>query len=379
MSKQARRIVVTVTSLGLVALGVACVDLFHSTDFETLCTKSPDDPLCGAVDGAVPEADVMVGDAADAARPHPDFCAWTSPEARTQAARACAWLGACERPLGESLFGACVVRAQLAYDCTANPSLRPRLASDDFWSCLATVQSCGDVDRCVFPKGVQGCIEVATGSSTACGTQGNEAVRLECAGPAGRAHGIEPCAMVNRSCTLLDPDASSVARCTGVQGFDCSTDLGTCKGTSALDCKPFGTLFVDQGVDCSGIGAGTCVMGDAGPTCAPLATAPSTCTKDARPRCDGKTVSTCIGGQEIRIGCTELGLLCDATGVSTVDPSAACVKTGTGSCIDSDVCPTATTLRSCGRGGTYEVDCASVGLGKCLIDSAGHGACSPPP
>jgi hypothetical protein len=83
MSKLARQTVVTLTSLGLVALGVACVDLFHSTDFETLCTRSPDDPLCGAVDGAVPKADVVV-DAADAARPHLDFCAWTSAEAQTR-------------------------------------------------------------------------------------------------------------------------------------------------------------------------------------------------------------------------------------------------------------------------------------------------------
>lgn len=376
MSKLARRIVVTVTSLGLVALGVACVDLFHSTDFETLCTKSPDDPLCGAVDGAVAKPDVVV-DAADAGRPHPSFCAWTSAEAQTQAVRACAWLGACGRPLGESLFGECVIRTQLAFDCTANPSLRPRLASDDFWSCLATVESCVDVDRCVLPGGAQGCREV-NGTSTACGTQGNEATRLECAGPAGRAHGIDPCAMVNRRCALPD-DAGSVARCTGVQGFDCSTDLGTCKGTSALDCKPFGTLSYDQGMDCAGLGAGKCVQGDAGASCAPLATASTACTQDGRPLCDGKTATMCVGGQEVRIDCTQLGLLCDAADASTVDPSGACVKTGTGSCTDSDVCPTPNKLRSCGRGGTYEVDCASVGLGKCVIDTAGHGACSPPP
>jgi hypothetical protein len=378
MSKLARQTVVTLTSLGLVALGVACVDLVHSTDFETLCTRSPDDPLCGAVDGAVPKADVVV-DAADAARPHLDFCAWTSAEAQTQAIRACAWLGACERPLGESLFGECVIRAQLAFDCAANPSLRPRLASDDFWTCLATVQSCGDVDRCVFPKGAQTCREVATGSTFACGTMGNEGVRLECAGPAGRAHGIEPCAMVNRGCALLDRDAGTGGRCLGVQGFDCSTDLGTCKGTSALDCKPSGTLFVDQGIDCAGLGAGKCVQGDAGASCAPLATAAAACTKDGRPSCDGKSATMCVGGQEVRIDCTQLGLLCDAADASTVDPSAACMTTGTGSCTDSDVCPTPNKLRSCGRGAAYEVDCASVGLGKCVIDSAGHGACSPPP
>jgi hypothetical protein len=374
-STSGRRLVVAFTSLGLVALGMACVDLFHSTDFETLCTKSPDDPLCGASDGAAPKADVVVAADADAARPHPNFCAWTSAEAEKQAARACAWLGACERPLGESLFGACVIHAQLAYDCTANPSLRPRLASDDFWSCLATVQSCGDVDRCVFPAGVQGCRAVATGTSTACGTQGNEAVHLECAGPAGRAHGVEPCALLGRTCA--SDDAGS-ARCAGVQGFECSTDAGACSGTSAVDCKPSGTRFIDQGVDCAGLGAGKCAIGEAGATCVPTPSA-NTCLEDSAPTCDGSIARVCLGGQDIRIDCAALGLKCDAGGVSTVEPSAACVTGGVGACADNDVCPTSMTLQSCGRGGTYTVDCASVGLGKCVIDVTGHGACTPPP
>jgi hypothetical protein len=372
MSARARRLAITVGSLGFVALGVACVDLFHSTDFDTLCTKSPDAPACGANDGAA--ADVVDGDI-DAGPAHPNFCAWTSEEARTQAARACAWLGACERPLGESLFGACVVHAQLAFDCALNPSLRPRLAIDAFWACLATVKTCGDVDRCIFPAGVQECIAVPSGSSTACGTAGNSGVRLECTGPAGRAHGIEPCALSGQTCS---PNGPSLASCSGVLGFACTTTNGACSGTSAIDCQPSGVRNVDQGIDCSGYGAGKCALGEAGPACTPTKTA-TTCLEDTPPVCDGALVRTCLAGEDVRIDCAKLDLPCDVTGVSTADPTAGCIKRGAGACTASDICPTPTTLRSCGRGARYDVDCTAAGLGKCAIDNAGHGACTPPP
>ena len=378
MRAHRRRLAATVLSLGFIALGAACVDLFHSTDFDTLCKTSPDDPSCAAADGASDVRVVADADAdADAGPTHPDFCAWSSTEARTQAMRACAWLGACERPLGESLFGPCVVHAQLAFDCTANPSLRPRQAIDAFWACLATVGSCGDVDRCVFPSGVNECNAIASGTSLACGTDSNSGVRLECEGDAGgRARGVEPCALSGRTCSLTGD--KSTAKCSGVLGFGCTGDGGSCSGTSAVDCEPIGVLHLDQGIDCSGYGAGQCAFGEAGPACMPTKTA-TTCTQDARPACEGTVARSCIAGEEIRIDCALLGLACDATQASTADPTAACVKRGTGACTGTDVCPTSTTLQSCGRGAKYTVDCASVGLGKCLIDTTGNGACSPPP
>ncbi len=381
MSARARRIAVTVASLGLVALGalgVACVDLFHSTDFDTLCVKSPSDPACVADDGGDGAADVVVGKPdgpnTDAAPMHPDFCAWSTQEARKQALRACAWLGACERPIGESLFGACVVHAQLAYDCGLNPSLRPIGAIDALWSCLTTVKSCGDVDTCVFPAGLQECNAVPTGTSTACGTGANGTVRLECSGDAGRAHGVEPCALTGRSCTYED---TSVAKCAGVEGFACSTAKGICVDASTVDCRTAGTRSVDQGVDCRGYGAGACTLSDAGPACVPTKTA-STCVGNTPPLCDGAIVRTCVGDQDVRIDCARLDLPCDVTQATTADPTAGCIKRGVGECTDTDVCPTPGTLRSCGRGVAYEVDCASAGLGNCIIDTAGRGACSPP-
>ncbi|GAC1537717.1 MAG: hypothetical protein NVS3B10_02060 [Polyangiales bacterium] len=375
MSTRRRRLALGAASLGLVAVSAACVDLFHSTEFDTLCIKSPDDPACVVTEDA--GADVIVAEA-EAGPTRPDFCSWSSTEAQAQAMRACAWLGACERPLGESLFGACVVHAQLAFDCTANPSLRPRNYIDGFWTCLATVHSCADVDQCVFPSGVQECVAVAGGTSTACGTNGNTGVRLECQGDAGRAHGVEPCALTGRTCATTSD--KSIAKCSGRLGFGCTGDGGKCDDTSAVDCEPAGLLHIDQGIDCSGYGAGQCAAGEAGPACMPTITStPTVCTEDAHPACQGAVVRTCIAGQEIRIDCAALGLSCDATQASTADPSAGCVKRGVGACTGTDVCPTSSTLRSCGRGATFTVDCASVGLGKCLIDTAGNGACSPPP
>lgn len=375
MSARPRRLVVTVASLGFVALGVACVDLFHSTDFDTLCSKSPDDPACAVAEGGAAEVGAPdVG--TDTAPSRFDFCTWSSTEARTQAARACAWLGACERPVGESLFGACAVHAQLALDCTANPSLRPRGAVDAFWQCLTSVHSCADVDRCVFPAGVQECVAVTGGTSTACGSDANGSVRLECSGPAGRAHGVEPCALTGQTCSR--PNDNSIAKCAGALGFACDApDAGTCSSTSAVDCRAFGVLRLDQGHDCSLYGAGQCILGSAGPSCAPTKTA-NTCVGDTRPSCDGTVVRTCIGGQDVRIDCNALGLPCDAKGVSTADPAAACTNPGPPSCTGDDKCSTSTLLESCGRGATYKVDCAAEGLGKCVIDSAGRGACSPP-
>lgn len=348
-----------------VVLGLACVDLFHGTEFETLCIHSPDDPACTG------DAAIDVDAAAEAApRPHPDFCAWSSSEARKQALRACAWLGACEGPLGEAVFGPCAVRAQLAYDCKAAPSVRPQGAVDEFWGCLATVRSCGDVDGCVFPGGVQSCVAVPTGSSSACGTlAGNTATRLKCAGPAGRAVGVEPCVMLGKTCAA---ESTSVASCVGSLGFTCATT--GCSGTKAVDCRTAGTRKLDRGVDCAGYGAGACVDGAGGPACKGGPTAPS-CSTDPAPRCNADLLTTCIDGRDVQIDCTKLGLRCDVSqAVALYDPAAGCVDRP-GACSGPDKC-VGNKLQSCARGSVYEVDCADVGLGPCKIDASGNGACS---
>lgn len=364
--------------VALGATALACVDLFHSTDFETICTKSPDDPACmagPAADGG--DAVDAKADATDGAGAHPDFCAWTTAEARTQALRACAWLGACEGPVhdekSESTFGRCVVHAQLAFDCAANPSLRPRGAVDDFWGCLASVNSCGDVDRCVFPGGVQPCNPVDGGSSTACGTGSNAGVRLECSGPGGRAAGVEPCVMRGQTCTT---ENGSLATCGGVEGLTCTTNR--CASTAAVDCKLEGAP-VDRGVDCAGYGEGRCVTSETGePACAPGDQAKG-CPDDAPVSCDGAVATSCIAGKETRVDCSLLGLPCDVSvAVGLHDPSAACVQRGATMCdATTDTCD-GSLVASCGRGTLFEVNCLSVGLGKCKLDTSNRASCTAP-
>lgn len=370
-----RRVVLVAASFGFVVMGLACVDLFHGTDFETLCTRTPADPSCGATDGNVaPEA----GDGGiDASPSHPDFCKWSSAEAKNQALHACAWLGACEGPLGESAIGPCVMRAQLAFDCQATPSLRPRGAADNFWACLSTAQSCADVHRCVFPGGVQSCGGVkGGGTSIACGTGDNSSVRIECIGAApGRAKGIEPCAMLGKTCS---PEGQGSATCTGARAFGCAKS--ECAGTSAVDCQPINTRTIDRGVDCASYGGGECkrVSADGGGfACVPGAGAP-TCTIEGFPTCEGKTVTACVGGKDIRVDCSRLGLSCDATKATLQELSMGCQSPDPPSCAVSDKCVSDDLLESCGRGALVQVDCKSQKLGKCQIGPTGSAFCTPP-
>ena len=367
------RILIIAAAAASVVLGVACVDLFHSTEFDTLCTRSPEDPQCR--DGGATNVDSSTLPDADGADAHPDFCSWTSTQARERALRACAWLGACEGPLGESAFGPCVVHAQLAFDCTANPDMRPAHEADAFWSCLATVSSCTDVDRCVFPGGVPPCAPLATGSFTSCSSAKGVAPRVKCVSPGGgRFEGVEPCIMLGQSCVRED---DSVAHCGGSLGTVQCTQSG-CSGSFAVGCDDPASPLNDVGVDCSASGAGRCEPSDAGPVCAPRNPAKS-CVTEKVAGCEGSVVSACLSGREIRVDCGLLGLPCnDAAAPTPFDIARACGnEPDAGACVGSDRCA-GTRLEACGRGATYAVDCASVGLGSCAIGPSGRAACARP-
>lgn len=365
-------------AMAFVAGGVACVDLFHSTDFETLCTASPADPRCATDAGVVP--DVVSEPGVDAPRPRPDFCSWTAARVETEAKRACAWLGACEGPLNESSFGKCVVRAQLAFDCDANPTLRPGGATDDFWSCLATVKTtCAEVDRCVFPTGVvDQCGTIGSGSFTSCGN-GNGAVNLKCSAPGGnRASGVEPCAMLGKTCSKLD---ESTAACTGTLGGKSAGAVvcveNACRGTVARNCRGGGSATLDDGFDCASQSA-TCASIAGVPACSSVK-GPA-CTAAAAPSCDGARVTTCVSGHELTVDCAKIGLDCDVTklaGPDLYDITAACTLNAP-TCTTEDSCNGAT-LTSCARGKSYDVDCVSVGLKACgTITANGKAACATP-
>ena len=133
-----------------------------------------------------------------AGRPFPaDFCAWSTETARTNASRACAWLGACAGPVGDNAFGPCVVRALLAYDCAANPDRRLRPGpAHDLWDHLWRASSCADVLGALFPP--RTIVSCAASSSTYAACAG-ETTLVSCnvddagsttARPASRAGGL---------------------------------------------------------------------------------------------------------------------------------------------------------------------------------------------
>ena len=377
-----RRHALAVAAMAFVACGMACVDLFHSTDFDTLCDVSPSDPRCGTDAAGGP--DVVSEPAADAPkRPHPDFCSWnTLAKVESEAKRACALLGACEGPLGESVFGQCVVRAELAFSCDANPTLRPAGPTDDFWSCLATATKCAEVDRCVFPTGIDVCGTVDGGNFTSCGN-GNVSNQLKCAIPqGGRAVAVEPCAMRGKTCSTVAVinGISAASSCTGtVSGFSAGAVAcvaSGCEGTVAKNCKASAGVTIDDGFDCASQSA-KCTIVASVPACE--STNAPACTPDSPPACVGAKVTACVKGHELVVDCSVLGLDCDVAKLADADLydlTAACTLAAP-ECTNEEACQGAT-LRSCGRGKMYEVDCVSVGLGTCdRIAANGKVACRP--
>ena len=240
-----------VTAIG--AAGAACVDLFHSTvDLRTECEMTPDASGCrGTVD------DATVASSSGICR--------TREIARALANQACAWLGACEGPIGRNAFGSCVVQARLAFDCAANPSHPIKGHEADLWMCLANVQSCAEASACILPNGAASCSEI--GSSCRGSPDGGPTgdVRFECS----RAYTLdggedavdgqpvwvsyaEDCALFGQTCSM-DGDAAVCAGSGGATG--CASE--SCPGgasTNLIRCPN----SADQGLDCASNGAQRC-------------------------------------------------------------------------------------------------------------------------
>jgi hypothetical protein len=331
---------------------VAC-DLFHSTNFATLCEVNPEAGAC------------RDGDAGT------DFCSWTSAQALSNAQHACAWLSACESPLGNNDFGPCMIEALLAYDCTANPN-RPVLGKlHVYWDTLWSAQKCEDVDRVVFPGRVPQC--GSGGGFAACGVNNdggsdNSTVRVECyeAGPTPA--GGENCLAQGRTCR-----AGSCVTAPSPCGVGCS-------GTTLRVCNDAG---VDNGTDCQYFGAGRCVDEGGVLACAPSGDA--SCATQAV--VCGNVAQGCQAGTQEQVDCSKL------TGTGTCNPgvvspaqgvASACFVSGEAGICPPDSCGgSGTSLVSCARGQTFSVSCADVGLGPChvvpTVDGPGpRAACSGP-
>jgi hypothetical protein len=334
----------------------ACVDLFHDTsDLRTTCEIDPHAAAC----------------------PDADFCALAPDEARQQAAHACAWLGACETPMGRNAFGDCMFEGLLAFDCAANPGHRSRGKAREIWSCLRRARSCDDVDACVFAGQKTVCPEAGVFE----GCEGD--VRFACR-PSQHAGG-ESCALWGQPCSA----AGGVATC-GVAPDPACTDsrLRDCSplpdhGPRALAhwCNDAGSAAT---LDCTSNGAQVCVAESnaAGGWVTCAAESDAACPPDPSVTCTNGVASWCPGGVRETLDCR--ALLGSPNACAAGPPpqpfewSAPC-RVVPAACKD-DFCD-GNVLTGCARGASYTVDCRSVGLDRCVMmstENAGptHAACT---
>jgi hypothetical protein len=365
----------TVTALAL-ASGtalVACFDLLHSTaDVLTACEIDASRPGCTAT---VVET---------------NFCAWSHDEASRHALHACAWLGACESPMGGNAFGACYFRALLAYDCTANPNHKAKGAAHRLWDCLQQVKTCGDVDTCIFGEAAPSVCGKG-GVYTGC-AMGNPDVRVFCTDggvpPFARAVGAENCALWGQTCA---PTSGGTA-CAGEPTGRACTGQPTreCDGTSLHWCVEGddGGVSVDRGIACASNGAMDCGGYPSKDSPLWIACKPESdgaaCEPDASAACNDGGAIMCPSGVTEALDCAALlgspgactaGALAppfDWTSPCSLTPSACA-----GDSCDGD------RLTSCERGATFSMSCASEGLGVCRLitadlESTPRAACGPP-
>jgi hypothetical protein len=345
------------------AMGVAaCVDLFHSTQFDTLCSLDASAPECREADAA--RVDASEAAIPDAAPPAPtDFCKWTPAEARLHAQHACAWLGACAGTIGKNQLGPCMIDALLAYDCTIDPARPVRGEAHAYWDDLWKATTCDGARGAVLRDGgLRQCGPFSSDYLQCASSQGgtDTSTRVACMGAtetrAPRA--IESCAAGGQSCTLADP-----AACAGPSGV-CTAKTTACTGGRLTDCDRDGA--VDLGVDCTSFGDQRCAPDAA--ACLPLQQDAAPCGVDATLRCGPTGIATsCPAGRSESVDCH--ALLGDAGGCNpdggdgrAWDVTRGCTA---GACTVEDYCDGAT-VRSCARGVTFAVDCTSVGLGPCL-------------
>ncbi|CAN5485715.1 hypothetical protein BH09MYX1_BH09MYX1_54380 [soil metagenome] len=350
MKKPIRSLVV-VLALASGATAVACADLFHSTDSQTLCDVDANAPGCAATT----DAGALV-----------DLCATDHVAAEQRAIRACAWLAACESPIGKNATGECMVEALLAYDCVASPNRKPKGKAKAFWAALATVTSCTDVARAVFPDSdrkpnctASGFLGCSKWSSTI-----NLDTRVACSAPAQPAAG-ENCTVQGRTCDSFPPTDASLGNngglCLGVQGRSCVTS--GCNGAQLSVCDDAG---LDRGVDCSQFGGGNCLSGCAQPACMPGESVAKAATLEISCSSGGVAQSTMSGFLE-SVDCTYIsgGAPGNCTPISNPLPgtSAAAACRRSSGC-GADACDSSK-LSACVNGRTVTIDCVANGLKPC--------------
>jgi len=333
----------------------ACTDLFHST------------------------ADVLDKCEIDAASCPLDFCTLPSQTAEEDAEHACAWLGACESPLGRNAFGPCMIEARLAFDCNLNPNHQVIHETHDLWQCLASVRSCGEVRRCLLPSDATLCAG-ATGS-TGCVSAGTGSVRVACSDGGAL---IENCALWGETCGAETSPAACGPGPGG--GLTCGEGgaPGSCVGGTGRIywCGAAGEV----GIDCTATGAGQCNgypsrTDAAWVACVPEADA--ACPAGLSVSCANGVATSCPTGKTETIDCARLLGTIDSCSDADLSPPFDWTSPCSGGDTCQDSCD-AGALAGCARGAQFRTDCASLGLGNCRmvntdVDDAGpRAACSPP-
>jgi hypothetical protein len=366
---------VVAVAVAVCAAGGACVDLFHSTNFETLCdVDAAACPEAGSADAA--EEAALDGGEPDGPT---DFCSWEGGTALENARRACAWLGACAGPFGENALGPCMVNATLVYDCEAAPSRKAIRAGQThaYWDALWQADSCSDVLQAIQPN--KGTMCLNAGESYFACTDGGE-VTVACGASDASTGtspplGLESCAAAGQTCVA--PSAANV--CVGPTTCAPGAGLACADPVNLQDCDDAG---VDHGMSCAGVGAGKC--SDAG-VAACLAVGGQVCTPTTTVTCDGGVAQGCPSGQAESVDCNALlgeraGCNADAGG-RPWDVSRACVGDINESCgAETDSCSDAGAVTGCARGVAFSVTCSEYGLGPCAATNlpGNPAACTPP-
>jgi hypothetical protein len=351
--------------VGAAVVAVACGgDLFHNTSFETLCTVDASTKGC-------PQ------------KPITDLC-MDPASALARAEHACAWLAACQTPMGQNRTGQCIANALMAYNCSANPNRKPVADAYQFWLALANANDCEAIAKAVAPAGLQRCNSKTNSAFTGCGTDstGNPNSRVQCAVADGVAFGAyENCIAYGKTCSATT--TNDLSQCLGPAKRQCG--ITRCEGQKLINCNDAG---LDFGMDCSQFGDGTCLSTGAQPACKPTSTNVRAAT--ANVACDNQDIATgSVTGFEEHVDCKVFsgvvdggavpGPLCqsiDGGAIGTI-PRDACQ--GPAACTD-DSC-SGTVLRACVQGNEVKFDCKDVGLNSCnpsvkTQEDGAHAACS---
>jgi hypothetical protein len=375
---------------------VACVDLFHDTDLVDGCDTDAASSACHGTDGGKTDAarDATANDAAGDGAPPADsgptlvigpgdpLCTADATMAATRVSHACAFLSACAGSFGVDAPSACITQARMVYDCNVAPQ-RPTIgAAGTFWRCVANATTCDGILDCLQPGGPAQCSPSAH-DYEACedpgDPSGNGASRIAC-GTMSDTLGIENCSASGRTCV------GSSNTCGVATSSECLTG---CIGPVLHSCDDAG---VDQGVDCSNFGAGTCVStptaGAIGCTAVAAADA-GTCTPTSDVTCDDNGVAHgCPSGVPETVNCAALtgaaptAAACTVpsdTGGNVWDVSRACTV---GTDCTGESCGAGGVISACVLGHTAQLDCSVAGVSSCLTTNVAgegdHAACGTP-